>query len=185
LVLKANIMQEVWVNCNYGLEEYYQISNLGRVKTLPRIVNRGEGKQLMPEKILKTRIDKNGYEFVGLYVGKKKQIFKKIHNLVAELFIPNPEKKKCVNHKDGVKGNNRLDNLEWVTHKENTLHAVKNNLMKPPKGESHPFSVLKAEDVLLISKLYPFLNQVELSKKFNVSRKCVGNVLNNKSWKHV
>lgn len=179
-------MQEIWKDCTYGIKGHYQVSNLGRVKSSERIVKRGSGEQKMPEKLLKTRIDENGYEFLGLYVGKKKQVFKKVHTLVAEAFLENNENKKCVNHKNAIKNDNRCENLEWVTYKENTAHAVKNNLMKPPKGENHPFSVLSSEDVILIREMKKDKkSNREISKNFNVCVKTVYNIVNRKSWSHI
>jgi len=178
-------MQEIWKDCNCGFNGYYQVSNLGRVKSMPRVVKRGKGSQSVEDKILKTRICKFGYSFVGLYVAPKKQVFKKIHRLVAEAFIDNPEKKKCVNHINGIKTDNRAENLEWATHRENTLHAVENKLMRPPKGESHPYSILKNEDVLKIRELRKTLKNTEISKIYNISTRTVRNVVNYKSWKHI
>lgn len=105
----------------------YQISNLGRVKSKERITNVGikNVKQIKrKERILKLFHNKKGYTQVVLYVDKKPYPVK-IHRLVAEAFIPNPENKPQVNHIDGNKQNNRVDNLEWCTCKENMEHSYK------------------------------------------------------------
>jgi hypothetical protein len=80
-------------------------------------------------KALKTGIFGHGYELIIIHcLGKRKTII--LHRLIAELFIPNPEKKPCINHKNGIKTDNRVENLEWVTYKENSIHANKNGFAR-------------------------------------------------------
>ena len=113
-------MEEIWKDIE-GYEGLYQISNLGRVKSFPR-----KGTQTKKEKILKEKRDKKGYCFVSLNnVGAKPY---KIHRLVAQAFIPNLENKPQINHIDGDKTNNRIDNLEWCNNSENQIHAYKKGL---------------------------------------------------------
>ena len=106
-----------------GFEDYYVISNLGNVKSLERIVIFGKvGEKLKKESILKQRINSNGYPAVNLCKnGKCKQI--ENHRLVALTFIDNPENKPSVNHINGIKADNRLENLEWATWSEQQRHA--------------------------------------------------------------
>jgi hypothetical protein len=100
-----------------GYELYYQISNIGQVK------RKDTGK------ILKNNI-RNGYEYVTLCVnGQRKKFY--VHRLVAIAFIPNPKSYEQVNHKDGNKSNNKVDNLEWCTQKENLMHAFCTGLNTP------------------------------------------------------
>lgn len=111
-------------------EGLYQISNLGRVKSLARRVkNNLHGHIFKDENIRRGRIDKNGYENILLCRDGKKNSFL-IHRLVAIHFIGNPENKPQVNHIDGNKKNNILYNLEWVTEKENCAHAINTGLYK-------------------------------------------------------
>lgn len=111
-------------------EGLYQISNLGRVKSCERICKTGNGlgEHLLPEKLLKLSLVK-GYLQIALHKEGKYKYYK-VHRLVAQTFIPNPDNKEQVNHIDGNKQNNCIDNLEWVTGKENMLHASKNGLLK-------------------------------------------------------
>lgn len=80
--------------------------------------------------IIKGSISTSGYKMVGLYLGNKKRLNKQVHRLVALAFIDNPENKPQVNHKDSNKLNNHIDNLEWVTPKENMKHHYDNGGIK-------------------------------------------------------
>lgn len=120
---------EVWKDIE-GYEDKYQISNLGRVKSL------ADNKLIERELIRKPRIGKNGYLYVNLFKGSKGKT-KKIHRLVAETFIPNPDNLPQVNHIDGNKLNNSIDNLEWVTASENVKHALRIGLTTMPSGKNN------------------------------------------------
>lgn len=98
----------------------YVVSSAGQVRRV------GSNKDKKPKTAKR-------YEQVDLYKDGKRTV-KKVHVLVAEAFVPNPDNKPEVNHKDGNKHNNRADNLEWVTHKENCRHAWENGLVKPSRG---------------------------------------------------
>ena len=109
-------MQEIWKEIE-GYEGLYEVSNLGRVRSLDReqfqIGNGGSYfKRIYKGRILKFKIDYHGYYRVHLSVnGERKHYL--VHRLVAEAFIPNPNNLPCVNHKDEDKTNNSVDNLEW------------------------------------------------------------------------
>lgn len=108
----------------------YEVSNLGRVRSLPRLgrwcVNGRCGTYTRKLKLLKPIPTRTGYTQVNLtYDNDEIGRCRNVHRLVAEAFIPNPEKKTQVNHKDGIKTNNCVDNLEWVTPSENGLHSYR------------------------------------------------------------
>lgn len=109
-----------------GYEGLYQVSNYGRVKSL-KFWSNIHKKFYDREKILKQCLDKKGYCIVGLHKDQKNTL-KKVHRLVAEAFIPNPENKSEVNHKWGIKTDNRVSELEWSTTSENSLHAYETGL---------------------------------------------------------
>lgn len=120
----------------------YQVSNLGRVKSLSRLKNYGKVRAMSKEIILKHCVSGSRYCYVNLSNGVSQKIFP-VHRLVANAFLVNPENKRTVNHKDGIKTNNRVSNLEWMTHSENHLHAYRNNIRKkpqPPMGINSKYS---------------------------------------------
>lgn len=112
------MLEEIWVT----IKDYpmYKVSTFGRVKSIGR-KSRWSDKIFLNERLLKTRMDKYGYEVVNL-TNEKSEKTKKVHRLVAEAFISNPENKKEVNHIDGNKSNNAVINIEWNTMSENQLH---------------------------------------------------------------
>ena len=123
-------MQEIWKDIK-GYEGLYQISNLGNVKSI-RYFNHANNKAYTRNRLLKTSKTEKGYLRVELYKkGKGKKI--RVHRLVAETFLPNLYNFKEINHKDGNKQNNCVDNLEWCTHSYNMREACKLGLVIPPK----------------------------------------------------
>lgn len=116
-------MSEIWKDV-IDYKGYYEVSNLGRVRSLPRYDRLG---RFHAGKVLSDCDNGSGYRVVGFNVNGK-QCMKTIHKLVATAFIDNPENKPCVNHIDGNKLNNNVTNLEWVTYSENMYHAVNTGL---------------------------------------------------------
>ncbi len=174
-------MKEIWKAVK-GFEKYYQISNHGRLKSLKRTWMSGiKSKRSHPEMILKTQIIK-GYETVLLNDAGKH--LRKIHRLVAECFIENPSNKKNVNHKDGNKLNNHVENLEWNTVKENEFHAMINGLKA--RGEKHGMCRLTINKVMMIRKLCSMGEKmVDIATEFNISVAHVSRIYHRQVWSHV
>lgn len=117
---------EIWKPIK-GFEGLYEISNTGLVKSLRREVPNNGGISIVKEKILKPQKEKNGYLRIGLNKRNKKYMFL-IHRLVAESFISNVNNYAEINHKDGNKSNNNVDNLEWCSRSYNIKHSYINKL---------------------------------------------------------
>ena len=115
--------KEIWKDIK-GYEGFYQVSNLGRVRGLDRVVNHGSHNttRKIKGRIIKAGNNGTGYLFSPLQKdGKVKQVC--VHRLVAQAFIPNPKNKPQVNHKDKVRDNNKSSNLEWCTVRENICYS--------------------------------------------------------------
>lgn len=177
---------EVW-NDIVGFEDYYMVSNLGRVKRKSREVNNNSygGKMIMKGKILSPYLSKKGYSTLRLQVDNKRYSFP-VHRLVAKAFIDNPDDKPQVNHIDGDKTNNNVTNLEWCNNSENQLHAYKNGLQKLRVGESNSNSKLESHEVLEIRRMLE--NGVEPKKImgiYNVTKTVISSIKHRRSWKHI
>lgn len=136
-----------------------------------KIINRHTGRIL--------RGQPNGKGYLRVSIGKKLMF---IHRLVAEKYIPNPENKPQVNHKDGNKLNNCVDNLEWTTNQENRNHAVKNDLHL--KGEKCPYAKLTEENVREIRA--DKTHSIDFwADKFNVSKATISDIRTYRTWKHI
>lgn len=137
--------EETWKQIS-GFEGLYEVSNLGRVKSLERtIIRPGNYHKVVHETILRPW-DCKGYEQIWL-CNENGRIHKSIHVLVATAFIPNPQQKKCVDHIDGNRKNNRVDNLRWCSYKENSnFELVRKHISESIAGEKHPFWGKKGVD---------------------------------------
>lgn len=151
----------------------YEVSELGEIRSLMKSV----------PKILNLDVNPSGYTNCCLYRDKKKHRFL-VHRLVAEAFIPNPENKPQVNHKNGTKTDNRVENLEWCTYEENLTHAVENGLRAT--GERVSTAKLKEDDVRHILKLRREGNPIKsIANKYDVSEPCIQRIIYGISWKHI
>lgn len=168
-------------------EFLYEVSNLGRVKSLERKVSAKNGaKRTVKERILKFN-DSRGYLLVHLSKSQHNTKGYKVHRLVAEAFIPNPQGKPCVNHINGIKTDNRVENLEWVTHLENSRHATDTGLLNPAKGESSGKSVLCKEEVLEICNILDEgkLPYSKIASKFGISCSGIEFINSGRTWNHL
>ena len=185
-------MNSRYINPEYLSEEIwsevpkfknYLASNLGRVW------NRNHGRYITGS------IQEYGYIQICLYRNDKRYFFR-LHNLIASLFIEKPTSNEVLepNHKDGNKLNNKVINLEWLTHSENMIHASNNNLFPDRKGEKSRSHILKETEAREIKTV---LNKarirsrkhtniiVELAKTYSVSYSAIYDIKRGKSWKHI
>lgn len=126
-----NIIEEIWRPVQ-GYEGSYEVSNLGKVRSLDRVIHYQDGSTRNRKgKVLKPCVDISGYAIVYL-AHRGHQSAKFVHRLVANCFLLNADSTLEVNHKDGNKSNNCVENLEWCTHRENILHAFQTGLHSKP-----------------------------------------------------
>lgn len=167
-----------------GYEGLYQVSNYGNVKC----VGRGNARMI----VQRVGTKKNGAYMLlnlnndGVYKTKK------AHRLVAEAFIPNPDNKPTVNHKDGNKQNNKVSNLEWATWSENNFRAFKIGLRVPNvdnvkiRGSKNVWAKISEKDVLKIRELHRCgMRQVDIAKLYPVNSRNINNIVTKRSWRHV
>ncbi len=176
-------MEERWKDIT-GYEGLYQVSNLGRVKSLPRkIPGRNQfgasfmvttkEKIMHPSQVGRGWKEGAGYLSVNLTSLAKKNRRKNVHRLVAEAFIPNPDGKPEVNHKDGDKQNNHIDNLEWVTKKENMQHCM--YTIKTLRNIYQPVKTLCVET----GEVYPSTS--EAARRKGLSRRALSSAIEKRS----
>lgn len=164
---------EIWKDIK-GFEGKYQVSNLGKVKGVDRYIKHYKGdKSFIKGVFKKERLNKYGYYRLNLKVNGK-SYDKTIHNLVALAFINNPLNKKQVNHINGIKTDNRVENLEWCTAKENIKHAVKNRLIKTKLTDKQALEIYNSSET-----------QRFLGNKYNVNPVIVWRIKNKKAYKHI
>lgn len=129
-------------------------------------------------------VDRCGYREATIN-GKQKTI----HKIIADTFIPNPNGFKCINHKDGDKLNNRVENLERCTHSYNTTHAYRIELEKAVCGENHPMHKLTESDVKCIRSMYKRKSRdfgaTALSHKYGVSCCTILDIVSNRTWRSI
>lgn len=175
------LVPEKWIPIE-RYDRWYDVSTYGRVRSWK---DNGWGRLEEP-RLFKTPKNNSGYKSVSLS-DRGDSTTHLIHRLVAQTFVPNPEDKPEVNHKDGDKENNFYLNLEWCTKLENESHCSESGLRNPVRGEKHPDARLTEEDVLEIRELYGTGDyyQREIGKMFGVSARHISSIVTRKKWKHI
>jgi hypothetical protein len=166
-----------------GYEGLYQISNLGNVKSLARIDNCNRCRK---EVIMSPGKSHKGYLRIALCKNGIKQSYS-INRLIAELFIPNPNNKPQTNHLNGIKTDNRVENIEWCNNSENQLHAIKNGLKPSSKGECNGNHKITKEQVIEIRNKYVPIkySAYKLAKEYGVRPGTIQFIIKYKTWKEV
>lgn len=159
------MQNEIWKPVK-GYEGLYQVSSLGRLRKVNGV-------------LLKAN-PKSWYCSVSLMKNNVRKTFK-VHRLVALVFVPNPENKPEINHKDGNKQNNHYLNLEWVTRSENQLHAIRELNANTGKGESHGSAKLDKNSVSKIRN--SDRPSKELARVYGVDQSTINRVRRGETWK--
>ena len=143
----------------------------------------GQIYSLISKKIMKTHNDKDGYRQLRLTIEKGKAITVKAHRLIAQTFIPNPENKPFVNHKNGNKEDNTVSNLEWCTAKENNVHARQTGLLNDC-GVNNSRAVCNEETLKEIRTLIAEgKGNTEIEKITGISNKVISNIRRGRNYK--
>lgn len=160
-----------------GYEGKYSVTTDGRVYSHSRVDAYG---RLQKGRWLKPIVHSDGYMYVNLREKEKtKQLY--IHRLVAITFIDNLDSLPQVNHINGIKSDNRVENLEWVTGSQNMVHASKSGFLNPISGERHYCAKLSTEQVKEI-RACKSMSQREMARMYGVSKATISGILNNKTW---
>jgi hypothetical protein len=169
-------MEEVWKDV-VDYEGLYEVSNLGRIKSCDRFVKHPKGgRKFIRGKIKSLSKDKDGYLRVCVCKeGKEKGM--SVHRLVCMSFIKNIENKSQVNHKNGLKYDNRLDNLEWSTNQENQIHAFRTGLRKPKINNEKSVNMFSKNTSEFVCS---FISIAKASKHINCTTSDICNVLKNR-----
>lgn len=177
-------MKEKWKRIG---DRHFEVSNFGRVRTLPRYVRCSEDGRLALKtgRILVDADNGKGYRYVTISLHRVRKNYY-VHRLVAETWLDNPNNLPEVNHKDGDKTNNHYSNLEWSSLQHNRDHAVKNNLI--PHGEGSVKSKLKEKQVIEILELHrenKHVNRCELGRIYKMSDSHICEIISGKTWRRV
>lgn len=179
-------MEESW-KAIPGYVGAYEVSSFGAVRSVDRTtVSEKDGRtRVYPGKLLKQCTKNRRYATVSLSVnGALRSI--KVARLVALAFVDNPNGKPEVNHKDGDRLNNRAENLEWATRKENMRHAVETGLRPPKLGEKHGCARLKESEVLKIRELREQGAELrQLGEEFGVHHSTIFHIVHRMTWTHI
>lgn len=186
-----------------GYEGDYEVSNLGRVRSIYKVVIKSNDQTYTRvSKILKSALDTKGYVRCALSKIGAKLVTKKVHRLVAESFIPTSDMTLFVNHKNFITTDNTVENLEWVTNKQNVYHSIRAGRLQMKaddalrersinkeikRGSLNGCSKLTEEQVLEIRSKYKpnIYTRKMLGEEYGVDHTTIKGIVNRKSWKHV
>ena len=158
---------------------------IGKELTNYEVNNIGEVRNKQTKYVLKNQEDPR-FHYLRVEIPTNENVKKYlVHRLVAKAFIPNPENKPCINHIDFNRQNNRVENLEWVTYKENTNHAIIHNHFNPV-GINNPSNIYSEEIVHQICKfLEDGVGPNEISRLLNVNKSLPKSIKRRKIWRHI
>ncbi len=173
---------ETWKDIE-GYEGKYQVSDKGRVRGLDRITTDSAGRKYKEKGVIKSqRLNSDGYPRVTLSKKSKKKNHR-TYRLVAIAFIPNLENKPQINHINGIKTDNRTENLEWCTIQENIKHSNETGLAKVVSGEKHMWAKLKDKEVLeIFRRSHTDEPQRSIAKDYNTSISVVSRIKTGVRW---
>jgi len=176
-------MKEIWKDVQ-GYEGIYEISNFGRVKSIERKSFNGKGFYDRKEYIMENHLNRMGYLYVHLCKNNMGRTIA-VHRLVGKHFVEKVDNKTHLNHIDGNKLNNNVNNLEWVTPKENGEHAAR--LFLKANEEDHPSAKLTNNEVLNIYKSFKNGRYTikELCNKYKVAYSTIYHITIKKYWKKI
>lgn len=164
---------EIWKEIT-GFEGVYEISNEGRLRSKDRLIKHWRGTlRKYKGSLKKTRMNRMGYMHCNLKHNGERFDFR-VHRLVADAFLENKENKPCVNHLNGIKTDNRVENLEWCNYEENTIHATKTRLIKTKLTDKEAIEISNSN-----------LTIRELGQKFNVNATIIWRIKNKVAYKHL
>ena len=164
------MVNEIWKDIE-GYEGFYQVSNKGNIKSLPRYrIGKNKSKVLVKGKLLKFHKNSCGYLLCGLSIDCKQTLFL-VHRIVAKAFIPNPSNLPCINHKDENKENNCVNNLEWCTQAYNKLY----NDNAKHGGEHLKKEVIQlTTDGIVVNRFKSIKEAIETTHVLHISDACSG-----------